>query len=395
MQKSKSNGTSWSPVLISICIGISTAFYIGKVPPALPFIRLDLEMSLVTAGWVVSIFNALGTVIGIAVGLMADRVGPKRVVTISLIILSSGSIIGFFSASVELLLCSRLLEGMGYASIFVAGPAVIANIVTDKNRAAAVSLWSSTTPIGMTLAVVFAPMLIQPFGWRSLWIVTAGISIIFLVIFFKFIRPTLEPEKRKNETRWEHIKFTVTRIGPWLLTIAFMTYTFQWMAVMVWLPTFAIEERNLSIGIASMLAAAAIAINVPGNWLGSWLIHKNVPRWIIIAIGSSTMGALSLIIFGDYFSDNIRYLMVLVFSFVGGLQPAALISGTTVHAPTPAQLGATNGLLYQGSQFGQFIGPPVVAIIVTSTGAWDTAGALLLSLTLINIIITVYIRRLE
>ena len=87
--------------------------------------------------------------------------------------------------------------------------------------------------------------------------------------------------------------------------------------------------------------------------------------------------------------------MVLVFSFVGGLQPSALISGTTVHAPTPAQLGATNGLLYQGSQLGQFIGPPAVAIIVTSTGAWDLAGALLLGLTLINIIIIIYIRLLE
>ena len=352
-------------------------------------------MSLVTAGWVVSIFNALGTVIGIAVGLMADRIGPNRVVAVSLIVLSSGSIIGYFSESAELLLCSRLIEGVGYASIFVAGPALIAKTVSNKNRATAVSLWSSTTPIGMTIAVVLAPMLMEAFGWRSLWIVTAGISIIFLMIFFKFMMPILENTTQKKETRWEHIKITVTSIGPWLLTICFMTYTFQWMTVMVWLPTFAVEERGLNIEIASMLAATAIAINIPGNWLGSWLIHKGVPRWIIIAFGSSTMGTLSLVIFGDYFSDILRYLMVLVFSFVGSLQPSALISGTTVHAPTPAQLGTTNGLLYQGSQLGQFIGPPAVAIIVTSTGAWDTAGTLLLGLTLINIIITIYIRLLE
>ena len=199
MQENNAIRTSKLLVFITICIGISTAFYIGKVPPALPLMRLELGINLVTAGWVVSIFNAIGTVIGIAVGLMADRIGPGRVVALSLIILPLGSLMGFFSSNVQLLLCSRLLEGTGYASIFVAGPSLIANIVSNENRAAAVSLWSSTTPIGMTLAVVFAPIFIEPFGWRSLWIGTAGFSLIFLVIMSRYILPTLEPISIKKE----------------------------------------------------------------------------------------------------------------------------------------------------------------------------------------------------
>ena len=136
MQKITATRTQWHHIIIIICIGISTAFYIGKVPPALPFIRSELEMDLVTAGWVVSIFNALGTVIGIVVGLLADRIGPGRVITVSLIILPLASVIGSFSGSVEILLCSRVLEGLGYASIFVAGPALIALMVSEKERAA-------------------------------------------------------------------------------------------------------------------------------------------------------------------------------------------------------------------------------------------------------------------
>ena len=139
MQQITATRTQWHHIIITICIGISTAFYIGKVPPALPFIRSELEMDLVTAGWVISIFNALGTIIGIAVGLLADRIGPGRVITVSLIILPLASVMGSFSGSVEILLCSRVLEGMGYASIFVAGPALIALMVSEKDRAAAVS----------------------------------------------------------------------------------------------------------------------------------------------------------------------------------------------------------------------------------------------------------------
>ena len=103
MQKITATRTQWHHIIIIICIGIGTAFYIGKVPPALPFIRSELEMDLVTAGWVVSIFNALGTVIGIAVGLLADRIGPGRVITVSLIIiLPLASVMGSFSGSVEI-----------------------------------------------------------------------------------------------------------------------------------------------------------------------------------------------------------------------------------------------------------------------------------------------------
>ena len=395
MQKITATRTQWHHIIIIICIGISTAFYIGKVPPALPFIRSELEMDLVTAGWVVSIFNALGTVIGIAVGLLADRIGPGRVITVSLIILPLASVIGSFSGSVEILLCSRVLEGIGYASIFVAGPALIALMVSEKERAAAVSLWSSTTPIGMTLAVVLAPILLEPFGWRSLWIGTALFSLGIFAIFQRTIVPELRPIPKRTVTPWRHVKTTVTKLGPCLLAIAFMTYTFQWMAIMVWLPTFAVEERELNIGIAAILAATAIAVNIPGNWFGSWLVHKGIARWTIITIGSSAMGISSLLIFSDSFPDNFRYGMILVFSFLGGLQPAALISGTTFHTPTPAQLGATNGLLYQGSQCGQFIGPPAIAIIVTATGVWETAGVLLFALTLINISIAIAIRYLE
>ena len=76
---------------------------------------------------------------------------------------------------------------------------------------------------------------------------------------------------------------------------------------MVWLPTFAMEERELNIGIAAILAATAIAVNIPGNWFGSWLVHKGMARWTIITIGSSAMGISSLLIFSDTFPDSFRY----------------------------------------------------------------------------------------
>ena len=46
-----------------------------------------------------------------------------------------------------------------------------------------------------------------------------------------------------------------------------------------------------------------------------------------------------------------------------GVVPGALFTGLPVHSPRPELVGASTGLLMQGSNLGGLIGPPI-------TGAW-------------------------
>ena len=386
---------SWSLVLLIIATGIAAALFIGKAPPSLPHIREELGISLFTAGWVASVFHILGAVFGLFAGLLADRLGPEKVIMGSLIVLILGALLGSWANSAELLLFSRVLEGAGYAATFVSAPSLIAINSPPKIRAAAVSLWSSTTPIGMTIALIFSPLLIEVYGWRANWFLTAAIATLFLLIFSSWILPRLTPIPRSNRGSLENIKVVTISPGPWLLAIIFMNYTFQWVTMMVWLPTFGIEERGLSINLTAWITALAIAVNVPGNWFGSWLIHNGVSRWLLIFFGTLIMGSTSVFIFSEQLSDELRFCLVLLFSFCGGVQPAALISGATVHSPTKSHLGATNGFMYQGSQSGSVFGPPIVAAIVTQTGKWEPAGWLLFSLTCISLLAVALMRKYE
>jgi MFS family permease len=155
------------------------------------------------------------------------------------------------------------------------------------------------------------------------------------------------------------------------------------------------EERGLSVNLTAWITALAIAVNVPGNWFGSWLIHKGISRWLLILCGTLVMGSASILIFSEQLSDGLRFVLVLIFSFCGGVQPAALISGATFHSPTKLHLGATNGFMYQGSQSGSVFGPPIIAAIVTQTGKWESAGWLLFSLTCISLIAVFLMRKYE
>lgn len=387
--------TSWAYVAVALGLGAISSFYIGKVPPALPQMRAELDISLVTAGWIVSIFNVLGLIIGVGAGFLADRFGPAKLISAAVLVMAFGSLFGGLANASPLLLISRVFEGAGYATILVSAPALIAHMSTADDRQTAVSLWSSAPPSGITLGVVIAPLILDPFGWRGLWMATALMSLVALVIFHFLVSRNLSSYSPRVQNFWGDVRSTAARPAPWLLAACFMTYTFQWMVVVVWLPTFLVEERAASLGVAAVLTALVIAINIPGNILGSWLIHKGLPRWIMLLTGTSIMGGTSFLIFPDYLPDALRYGLVLVFSFFGGIQPASLVSGPTVHSPSPEQIGMTNGFMYAGSHAGQLLGPPLIAIVVTMMGGWAPAGGVLLALSGINIVAAFYIWGLE
>ncbi len=72
--------TPWGLVCILLGAGILSAFQVGKVPPVLQNIRSDLSISLFRAGWVLSIFNFIGLMMGTCTGAIADALGHRRLV---------------------------------------------------------------------------------------------------------------------------------------------------------------------------------------------------------------------------------------------------------------------------------------------------------------------------
>ena len=170
---------------------------------------------------------------------------------------------------------------------------------------------------------------------------------------------------------------TISRPGPWLMSICFALYTVQWMSLMVWLPTFLIEERTTGIGAAAAMTALVVVVNVAGNVGAGWMLRHNAPRWLLLVIAGTTMGLAGLGIFSSAVPDAARYLLCLVFSGVGGMLPTSLLSAVPVFAPSPRQYATGNGFLTQGANVGQVIGPPAVAALVASTGLWESASWLM------------------
>ena len=66
--------------------GVSSALHIGKLPVAIPALQQDLGLSLVQAGFLLSLVQVAGMLLGLLIGLAADRLGPLRVMRAGLLL---------------------------------------------------------------------------------------------------------------------------------------------------------------------------------------------------------------------------------------------------------------------------------------------------------------------
>ena len=377
--------TRWDVIALTTAAGLLAAFQVGKIPAALPELRSELMIGFIAAGWIASILSATSALFGVTAGLLSDRFGHRRLLLANLAFMAIGSAIGGLSPNATWLFVSRVLEGVAFLGLMVSVPSLMLQAVTAAQQSFVLALWSARMPVGMALMIVASPALLVEIGWRGIWIANTGLSVLlFLAIAARtnrmqsLARPAVAGRMR------EDLRLALTRPGPWLLAACFAAYAAIWMAVMTWLPTFLIESVGYTLATAATVSALIVIFNAPSNILAGWLAKRGVGTWLMVAIPILIMGVLGYFLFSDLVANSVKVPLAIGMSFFGGFLPGAVIVAVPRHSPSPAQVGAVNGIIMQGSNVGQLAGPPILAAVVTWSGGWDNAGWLLLLIGVIG-----------
>jgi predicted MFS family arabinose efflux permease len=373
--------THWPAVLAAALAGVAVGMNVGKVPLALPLLRSELGLSLVQAGWVSAMLTTLAVVAALGFGLAAGRVGTLRMVLGGLGLSAGASMLALAvpaDGGLPLLLATRFAEGAGFLAVAVAGPALVSAAAVPADRRFALGVWSAYMPAGAGLAMGLSPLLLPAGGWRSLWALTAAVLLLAMATAWR-------------QRRWYapagasgHAAGAVLGAGrtldvlrqplPWLLALAFGVWAVQHFALIVWLPTFLKEQRGYSAGWVALLSCVMLLACVPGNLLGGALVQRGLPRGRLVAAAHVLTGLCGLGFFSDALPDGLRYALCVALSFIGGVIPAAVMSSSAALARNPRQINALQGLIMQGSQLGQFVGTPLIAAVVATSGQWASAA---------------------
>jgi len=358
------------------------AAHVGKVPPSLPSIRDTLGASLSQAGWLLSLVNLTAAVGGMTIALTVDRFGHRRLVVLGTALCFGASLAGAFASSIDLLLVWRFLEGMGFIVVTVSVPTLVLRVTEPNDCHRAMTIWTSYMPAGAGAMMLIAAVILPGTSWRAAWLVASGASLFMLVaLLLRAVpRPELDAQPANRRPILHEMAEVATSGGPIAIAICFGAYSCCWLAIVGFLPTLQVERLGFSTSLAAIVTALVTAVNVAGNLLAGVLLQRGVPRAAVIAGAAISMSFCAAGIFLDGVPDLWRLILAGVYSAVIGVVPGALFTGLPVHAPRPELVGASTGLLMQGSNFGGLIGPPITGALVASGGwpsaAWLTSTAL-------------------
>ena len=363
----------WPQALLLLLCGVFAATQIGKLPPAIPALREAFGASLVAMGWIASIFNLVAACAGLMAGMVADRLGRRLLLKLGLIALGCGALLGALAPGLPLLFVSRVLEGLGFVCVVVAAPVLVREAVGAQQQRLALGIWSAYTAAGMTLMMLASPWTLQALGWRSGW----WFGVLGAALLLLWVMRVLPGRGERMATgpgaagllRGLHVA------TPWWLALCFGLYTFQWMTLMVWMPTYLLEQGGLGLMTTGALVGLMIFVNVPGNILGGWLSQRHVPLPTLLVGPALVMGLSGWAVFALQPGPLPLVVLCVLFSFFGGILPASIYAAVPAVAARHNNLGSVNGLVVQASNIGTLVGPPLAAALV-SAGDWTALSPL-------------------
>ncbi len=385
--------TDWRGVVAVLLAGIAMAAHVGKMPPALPLVRAELDLGLVAVGWLLSLFALIGALSGSAVGGVVDRFGQRRALIFGLGCTTLGSLTGALLAEgPRLLLACRALEGVGLVSVIASAPALIWRDSQAKDHRLAFGLWSTWMPVGAAAMMALSPWLLGAFGWRANWLSAGLFTLLALGMALIFVAPDAPAALRPQRAGLLDV---LKLPGPWILGAVFCSYSMSFQTVFGFLPSYLIGQQHLDSSLAARLTALAILVNVAGNLSAGWLIRMGLARWQLIAAGCLIMAGSGWGIFSDGLPLAVRYALCLTFSATGGVIPAAVFIAVPSFAPTPRHVATIGGLIVQGLSLGQLAGPPTLAFLVERAGGWHVAPVFLSVLAGLGIALSLALGHLE
>lgn len=166
------------------------------------FFHIDAE----TLGFVVGVYYISYTVMQIPIGILLDKFGTKKVVTVSILLCSLGSYLFIASENLWLAYLGRFLTGIGSSGGFCSCLKIANNWLNQKQLNIASTATVSIGVMGAVFGVPLFTALLTKFDWRSVLILISVLGILLSILIYKKVKDTPEEFFENKESRPMSIK---------------------------------------------------------------------------------------------------------------------------------------------------------------------------------------------
>lgn len=346
------------------------------LPMALPFIGQEFHMSPTLMGVAASAFFVGYAAMQIPGGLIADKFGARKTITLGVTCWSFFSLLTGRASNLTSLITVRILFGIGEGVHPPAAFKALSAWFPSSERARANGLVMSSNALGPMIAPILTAAVIGAFGWRSAFYLISipGLLIAFAVYWFLRDQPAGAPEGSKEER--PGFSALVRYKALWYLFFAYMTWDVTWWGFSAWLPSYLLKSRGFTLARTGVVATLPYAAGVVGLLIASYISDRTGKRkQVLVAV------LLGIALFLLLTATAANTTMAVIFlTATGFFLPA-------IHGPFwslfmdffPSRvMGYSSGFINTGGQIAGIASPIVIGALIQLTGHYD-AGFLFMA----------------
>lgn len=354
----------------------------------------EFGLSGAQLGWLLS-----SALIGIGLGALAlaplaDRFGRRRLILVSLLVDLAGLALTATAASFTELLAYRIVTGIGVGGILACVTVLVSEFSNLRFRGLAMAIYASGYGLGASLCGVLAASFLPTYGWRSIFITGAVLTVVALIAMMALVPETPESlatrgeqdqldalARRLSKTQSGSVTVTLPNADQKVTLAEVLSPTFLRTTLLLWagfgLITFGFNFANqwtpkllTETGLSAQQGIIGGIMLSFGGTIGSLiygvLTTRFTPRGVLIFYAFASAGVLVAFI-------STTHLPTIVFAI--GVAVGMLLNGCVTGMYTltpqsyPAHLRATGvGAAIGISRVGAILGPLVVGYLVD--GGW-------------------------
>lgn len=355
---------------------------------SLPFIGSDFNINSMAQGAILSSFFAGYSIFQIPGGLLADKFGFRRILSIGITWWSMFTTMTGMVLSYPTMLIVRCLFGLGEGCFPGASWKAISTYFPRKQKGTATAIQSTVNTLGPAVASVVAAAIIAAYGWRRVFLLL-GIPgvLIGVFIWFKFKdNPAEHPKMTKEELAElnqdfcegedkSRVSFKDFLSKPilWQMVLIWFLFDITFWGFVSWLPTYLMKVRGFSLIKTGIYGSLPYLVGTVSIILGGYLSDhtKGQRKWLFIP--NAFVSGLFLYLTYKAPTTNMCIVYQCIASFFMFLAQGAFW-GLVVDSMPPSIAGASTGTVNLGGQIAGFISPFVMGYLIhVSGGSFDTA----------------------
>ncbi|MDL2219936.1 MFS transporter [Ruminococcaceae bacterium OttesenSCG-928-O06] len=166
-------------------------------PPAYPAISADLGINSAYIAWMSAAYSMGAAVLSPVMGRMGDLFGMKKILLFGMGIFAVGTLLMGIAPSFAVILCGRIVQGLGVASVMPACMAFAGRFFPPDKVAKAYTVFGAVCSGGCIFGPAIAGWLCTSFSWRVMYNASAATTAVAFLLPL-FMMPNVPIIKRER-----------------------------------------------------------------------------------------------------------------------------------------------------------------------------------------------------